>query len=134
MGADPEPPPTTAPTSTEPGDEAHRRRPVQPDHRRQSIIVILVALLGSVLIGAALIRYQGVSPWYAYQTIFKEALLVDGGLTRTLLKTAPLILHRSRGRHPVARGPVNIGGQGQFVISAAVAGVNACRAGPVSAP
>jgi ABC-type uncharacterized transport system permease subunit len=125
----PEPPPTTAPTKApNPPDEPTGAGLFSLILRRQSIVVILVALLGSVLIGAALIRYQGVSPWYAYQTIFKEALLVDGGLTRTLLKTAPLILTGLAVVIPLRVGLFNIGGQGQFVISAAVAGVTAYAA------
>lgn len=90
--------------------------------RHQSAIVILVALLAAALIGAALIRYQGVNPWYAYQTIFKEALFVDGGFTRTMLKTAPLILTGLAVVIPLRVGLFNIGGQGQFVIAAAFAG------------
>ena len=58
----------------------------------QSGVVIVVALIIALLVGAALIRYQGVSPWYAYETFIREAIYVEGGLTRTLRKTAPLIL------------------------------------------
>lgn len=90
--------------------------------QRQSAVVILVALLGALLIGAILIRYQGVNPWYAYQTIFKEALFVDGALARTLTKTSPLILTGLAVVLPLRVGLFNIGGQGQFVISAAAAG------------
>lgn len=80
MSVTPEPPPTTAPTKApNPPDEPTGAGLFSLILRRQSIVVILVALLGSVLIGAALIRYQGVSPWYAYQTIFKEALLFTVG-------------------------------------------------------
>ena len=129
MSVTPEPPPTTAPTKApNPPDEPTGAGLFSLILRRQSIVVILVALLGSALIGAALIRYQGVSPWYAYQTIFKEALLVDGGLTRTLLKTAPLILTGLAVVIPLRVGLFNIGGQGQFVISAALAGVTAYAA------
>lgn len=90
--------------------------------RNQSFVVIVVALLGALAIGAALIRYQGVNPWYAYQTIFKEALFVDGGLARTLTKTSPLILTGLAVVLPLRVGLFNIGGQGQFVLSAAAAG------------
>ena len=37
----------------------------------QSGIVIAVALLVALAIGAILIRYQGVSPFYAYETLVK---------------------------------------------------------------
>ena len=80
----------------------------------QSWVVILVALLVAMAIGAALIRYQGVSPLYAYETLIKEALFVDGGLTRTLQKTAPLILTGLAVVLPLRVGLFNIGGQGQL--------------------
>jgi ABC-type uncharacterized transport system permease subunit len=59
-----------------------------------------------------------VSPWYAYETIIKEALLVDGGLTRTLQKTAPLILTGLAVVIPLRVGLFNIGGQGQLIFGA----------------
>lgn len=57
----------------------------------QSGVVILVALVISLLVGAALIRYQGVNPWFAYETLVREALVTPGAFTRTLQKTAPLV-------------------------------------------
>lgn len=90
--------------------------------RNQSFTVIVVALLGALAIGAILIRYQGVSPWYAYQTIFHEALFTSGGLARTLTKTSPLILTGLAVVLPLRVGLFNIGGQGQFVLAAAAAG------------
>ncbi len=86
--------------------------------RRQSSVVILIALVVSMLIGAILIRLQGVSPWYAYETLFSEAVLVDGGLTRTLQKTAPLVLTGLAVVLPLRVGLFNIGGQGQFLFGA----------------
>ena len=86
--------------------------------QRQSSIVILIALVVSMLIGAILIRFQGVSPWYAYRTLFSEAVLVDGGLTRTLQKTAPLVLTGLAVVLPLRVGLFNIGGQGQFIFGA----------------
>lgn len=84
----------------------------------QSAVVILVALAISLLVGAALIRYQGVSPWFAYETLFREALVYDGAFTRTLQKTAPLILTGLAVVLPLRVGLFNIGGQGQFATGA----------------
>ena len=84
----------------------------------QSGIVIAVALLVALAIGAILIRYQGVSPFYAYETLVKEALFVDGGLARTLGKTAPLILTGLAVVLPLRVGLFNIGGQGQLNLGA----------------
>ena len=84
----------------------------------QSGVVIVVALVISLLVGAALIRYQGVSPWFAYETLIREALVVDGSLTRTLQKTAPLVLTGLAVVLPLRVGLFNIGGQGQFATGA----------------
>ncbi len=84
----------------------------------QSGVVIVVALVISLLVGAALIRYQGVSPWFAYDTLIREALVVDGSLTRTLQKTAPLVLTGLAVVLPLRVGLFNIGGQGQFATGA----------------
>lgn len=80
----------------------------------QSAIVIVVGVLVALAIGAALIRYQGVNPWFAYKTLFSEALLVPDGLTRTLQKTAPLVLTGLAVVLPLRVGLFNIGGQGQL--------------------
>jgi simple sugar transport system permease protein len=87
----------------------------------QSGIVIAVALVLSLAIGAALIRYQGVSPFYAYETLLREALVVDGAFTRTLQKTAPLILTGLAVVLPLRVGLFTIGGQGQYA-----SGANLC--------
>lgn len=84
----------------------------------QSGVVILVALAISLLVGAALIRYQGVSPWFAYETLIREALVYDGAFTRTLQKTAPLVLTGLAVVLPLRVGLFNIGGQGQFATGA----------------
>ena len=108
------PPPAKAPPPAE-------QRPAQPlayllGH--QSGVVIVVALVIALLVGAALIRYQGVNPWYAYETLLREALFVPGGLTRTLQKTAPLVLTGLAVVLPLRVGLFNIGGQGQLVFGA----------------
>jgi general nucleoside transport system permease protein len=86
--------------------------------RGQSLVVIVVALVIAVLIGAVLIRAQGVNPWFAYETLLREALLVDGALTRTLQKTAPLVLTGLAVVLPLRVGLFNIGGQGQLNLGA----------------
>jgi simple sugar transport system permease protein len=86
--------------------------------RHQSGIVIFIALVVSMLIGAVLIRLQGVSPWYAYKTLLSEALVADGGMTRTLQKAAPLILTGLAVVLPLRVSLFNIGGQGQLIFGA----------------
>jgi len=127
--ADPAPPDTqgTSPAATDPkrsrgGDDGGSGGGFGYILRHQSFVVIVVALAAALVIGAILIRYQGVNPWYAYETIFREALLTENGLTRTLIKTTPLVLTGLAVVLPLRVGLFNIGGQGQFVISAAMAG------------
>jgi simple sugar transport system permease protein len=95
----------------------------------QSGVVIVVALVIALAIGAVLIRYQGVNPWYAYETIIKEALFVPGGLTRTLQKTAPLVLTGLAVVLPLRVGLFNIGGQGQLIMGAIIGAWIAYAAG-----
>ena len=108
------PPPEGSPS----GDQRPARQPLAYLLTHQSGVVIVVALVIALLVGAALIRYQGVSPWYAYETLIREAIFVEGGLTRTLQKTAPLVLTGLAVVIPLRVGLFNIGGQGQLIFGA----------------
>lgn len=109
---------TPPPKSPPPQDERDRAGALAFLIGHQSAVVIVVALVISLAIGAALIRYQGVNPGYAYETLLREALVVDGAFTRTLQKTAPLILTGLAVVLPLRVGLFNIGGQGQFATGA----------------
>ena len=50
-----------------------------------------------VLVGALLIRLQGVNPWYAYRTLFGSALLTPDGLLRTLRNQAVMAFRQAGG-------------------------------------
>jgi simple sugar transport system permease protein len=107
------------PPPDEPSEERRPdRQPLAFMLTHQSGVVIVVALVIALLVGAVLIRYQGVNPWYAYETLLREALLVPGGLTRTLQKTAPLVLTGLAVVIPLRVGLFNIGGQGQLIFGA----------------
>jgi general nucleoside transport system permease protein len=108
------PPPEGSPS----GEQRPARQPLAYLLTHQSGVVIVVALVIALLVGAALIRYQGVSPWYAYETLIREAIFVEGGLTRTLQKTAPLVLTGLAVVIPLRVGLFNIGGQGQLIFGA----------------
>ena len=109
------PPPPDGPSSDEqrPGSQ-----PLAFLLTHQSGVVIVVALVIALLVGAVLIRLQGVAPLYAYETLIKQALFVPGGLTRTLQKTAPLVLTGLAVVLPLRVGLFNIGGQGQLIFGA----------------
>jgi general nucleoside transport system permease protein len=108
------PPPGGAPSDEKRPD----RPPLAFLLTHQSGVVIVVALVIALLVGALLIRLQGVAPLYAYETLIKQALFVPGGLTRTLQKTAPLVLTGLAVVLPLRVGLFNIGGQGQLIFGA----------------
>jgi len=94
------------------------RQPLAFMLTHQSGVVIVVALVIALAVGALLIRLQGVAPLFAYETLVKQALFVPGGLTRTLQKTAPLVLTGLAVVIPLRVGLFNIGGQGQLIFGA----------------
>jgi len=100
--------------------------------REQSILVPLIALVAAFLVGALLIRSQGVNPTYAYKSLFSYALFGGSGLTATLQKMVPLVLCGLAVTIPLRVGLLNIGGQGQFMVGAigAAAAAYALRSAP----
>lgn len=121
-----------APVVAERGGPARLRNLLGFVIRRQSIIVPLVALSAAFLVGALLIRSQGVNPTYAYESLFSYALFDDSGLTATLQKVVPLVLCGLAVAIPLRLGLFNIGGQGQFMVGAigAAAAAYALRSTP----
>ncbi|MFV0464073.1 MAG: ABC transporter permease [Nostocoides sp.] len=92
--------------------------------RDQSIVVPVISLVAAFLVGALLIRWQGVNPTYAYNSLFSYSFLTSDGLTATFAKMVPLILCGLAVVIPLRVGLFNIGAQGQFMagaISAAAA-------------
>lgn len=93
--------------------------------REQSIIVPIVAVVAALAIGALLIRAQGVSPAYAYQSLFNYALFTADGLQGTFEKMVPLILCGLAVVIPLRVGLFNIGAQGQLMMGAVAAAATA---------
>lgn len=130
-------------TQAPPQDRPATARPAGPARRSvrdvlaryQGVVVPVVALVLAFAIGAALIRLQGVNPWYAYRTLFGSALLTPDGLLRTLQKTTPLVLSGLAVAVALRVGLFNIGAQGQLLwgaIAAAYVGVRMAGApGPL---
>ncbi len=81
----------------------------------------VLALLIAFAIGAALIRMQGVNPWYAYETLLRSALGTERGLLRTLQKATPLVLAGLAVAVALRVGLFNIGAQGQLLWGAIAA-------------
>ncbi len=106
------------PVDGSPEDGRPDRQPLAYLLTHQSGVVIVVAVVIALAVGALLIRLQGVAPLFAYQTLIDQALFVPGGLTRTLQKTAPLVLTGLAVVIPLRVGLFNIGGQGQLIFGA----------------
>lgn len=127
-----DPPPAAEPgADPSPDPRSGAARALDAVARVQGVVVPIVALLLAFLIGAVLIRLQGVNPTYAYRTLFGSALLTPDGLLRTLQKATPLILTGLAVVVGLRVGLFNIGAQGQLLwgaIGAAVVGVS--LAGP----
>lgn len=114
----------------DPGAPAPRRRGagvLDGLARHQGILVPALAAVLALLVGAVLIRLQGVNPTYAYMTLFKAALFTPDGILRTLQKATPLVLGGLAVVVGLRVGLFNIGAQGQLLwgaIGAAVVGVS----------
>ncbi len=91
--------------------------------RYQAIVVPVVGLVVAFVVGALLIRQQGVNPTYAYKTLFQSALFTRDGLNQTLQRTTPLIFTGLAVAVPLRVGLFNIGAQGQFIFGALAAAV-----------
>jgi ABC-type uncharacterized transport system permease subunit len=95
--------------------------------RHQSFVVPVVAVIIALLVGAVLIRSQGVNPTYAYKSLFGYSLGSQTGLLSTFEKMVPLILCGLAVVIPLRVGLFNIGAQGQLMSGAI------CAAGTVYA-
>jgi simple sugar transport system permease protein len=69
------PPPDGPPTDGQRPD----RQPLAFLLTHQSGVVIVVALVIALAVGAVLIRLQGVAPLYAYETLIKQACSCPAG-------------------------------------------------------
>lgn len=124
----PDAPPPAAPLAEppeSPAEQADRTRGLSPTLAflvaRQSWVVLTVAIVGALLIGALLIRIQGVNPWYAYGVLLDKSIGSGAALMRTLEKTTPLVLAGLAVVIPLRVGLFNIGGQGQVLMGALTA-------------
>ena len=82
---------------------------------------VVVALVGGLLVGAAVIAASGIEVWEAYGALFGGAFGGAKEIQRTLLQATPL-LFTGLAAVVAFRGKIwNIGGQGQFMAGAMVA-------------
>ncbi len=86
--------------------------------RLRGLLIPLLAVFTAVIIGSMLILIAGLDPIKAYTGLLQGALGTDAGITRSLIKMAPLILSGLAVAFAFKGGLFNIGAQGQLVIGA----------------
>jgi general nucleoside transport system permease protein len=89
----------------------------------------VVAALGALVIGGAILRAFGADPFSAYQAMFSGALGSVNSLTATILKALPLILVGVGITIAFRANVLNIGAEGQMVMGG-LAGTMAALALP----
>jgi len=88
----------------------------------QGASVPLTAVLLAGLIGAIILWLSGANPWEAYTALYKGSFGSADAIGRTLEKATPLILGGLAVAFAFKAGLFNIGGQGQLLLGAIIAG------------
>ncbi|VAW43476.1 ABC transporter, permease protein 1 (cluster 11, riboflavin/purine nucleoside/unknown) [hydrothermal vent metagenome] len=86
------------------------------------VSVPLTAVLLAGLIGAIILWLSGANPWEAYAALYKGSFGSADAVGRTLEKATPLILGGLAVAFAFKAGLFNIGGQGQLLLGAIIAG------------
>ncbi|MFV0260084.1 MAG: ABC transporter permease [Acidimicrobiales bacterium] len=89
---------------------------------RPALVPLIAVALGLVLGAVLILVATGDSPFTAYKAMFDGSLGSVSALRRTLEKATPLILGGLAVAFAFKAGLFNIGGQGQLLVGAAVAG------------
>ena len=84
----------------------------------KTIVVLLAALVGALLIGAIFILLAKSDPLRAYQVMLTGPFSSSFGITETLVRTTPLLLTGLGIIISFRSGVINIGGEGQILIGA----------------
>ena len=84
----------------------------------RSLLIPALAIFTAIIIGSILILFAGLDPIKAYMGLLQGAFGSDTGVTRTLIKMAPLLLAGLSVAFAFKGGLFNIGAQGQLVVGA----------------
>ena len=84
----------------------------------RTIVVLLAALVGALLLGAVFILLAKSDPVRAYQVMLTGPFSSSFGITETLVRTTPLLLTGLGIIISFRSGVINIGGEGQILIGA----------------
>ena len=88
----------------------------------RSALVPIIAVVLALLAGALLIQLSGSSPWEAYSALFEGSFVGWERFGTTLEKATPLIMGGLAVAFAFKGGLFNIGGQGQLLFGALIAG------------
>ena len=88
----------------------------------RSALIPLIAVVLAIAVGAIIIALSGSSPIDAYRALIDGSLSDSKGIGRTLEKATPLVMGGLAVAFAFKAGLFNIGGQGQLVIGALIAG------------
>ena len=88
---------------------------------KQKFLPIIIALVGSAMIGAAIIALSGENPFQAYASLVYGAFGDIYNLTATFGRSIPIIGCGIAAALAFRAGLFNIGGEGQFVLGALAA-------------
>ena len=88
----------------------------------RGVSVPLVAILLAGIIGSIILWLSDANPWEAYTALYQGAFGSDVAFGRTLEKATPLILGGLAVAFAFKAGLFNIGGQGQLLLGAIIAG------------
>lgn len=86
--------------------------------RGRTIIVLMMALLGALLVGAVFILLAKSDPIRAYQVMLTGPFSSSFGITEVLVRTTPLLLTGLGIIISFRSGVLNIGGEGQILVGA----------------
>lgn len=88
----------------------------------RGVSVPLTAVLLAGIIGAIILWLSDANPWEAYTALYRGAFGSEDAIGRTLEKATPLILGGLAVAFAFKAGLFNIGGQGQLLMGAIIAG------------
>jgi len=109
------------------GNPEHKKNTLRIEKRaaispQTYAIVVSIAIVLALLVGAVFIRINGFNPWDVYVTMFKSSFGSIYGLSETIVKSIPLML-AGLGVAIASRMLLwNIGGEGQIYMGAFAAG------------
>lgn len=87
----------------------------------QGIAIGIAGLLASLAIFSLVVAILGASPFKIYSTMLHSAVLDNGTLAQTLLRSIPIALAALAVAVPARAGLVNVGGEGQLILGAVAA-------------